>query len=156
MQTSSSPTPAAAIARRAAARRWPLVLAATALAVGCATRIHYDPTSLKHATDLKTESLTLISKAGDVPTAHTAEIDTLRTKVTAAYEYERTKGQANAITVKQWEILQDPNGNLIGGFLTKWQTEGVGQSPAFIQGTSKNVGDAFDVIMAQENSKAKD
>lgn len=152
MQTSASQN---AIAAAAARRRW-LLIGFAALAAACATRVHYDPASFKQATDLKTESLTLISKAGDVPTAHTAEIDSLRTQVTAAYQYERAKGDANQITIKQWELLQDPNGHLVGGFLTKWQTEGVGQSPAFIQGTSKNVSEAFDLIIAQENSKAKD
>ncbi len=121
----------------------------------CALISHYDPTSYQHATDLKAQSLLLISKATDPPGVHAAEIADLHLKLQQAYEYERGKGKPNVITVQQWQILNDPERNLLGGFLKTWQTENIGQPSEFINGVSKNVGSAFDQIIKLESSKVK-
>jgi hypothetical protein len=55
-----------------------------------------------------------------------------------------------------WELLGDPNGNLLGGFLKKWETENKGQSPAFLEGMGKNIAEAFDKIIELERHKVKD
>jgi hypothetical protein len=136
-------------------RRWVSVVALALTLSACALISGYDATSYQHATDLKAESLILIEKATDPPAQHQAEIDTLRLKLRQAYEYERGKGKPNAITVQQWELLNDPRGALLGGFLKKWQDENAGQSRAFLQGVAKNVGDAFDQIIKLENGKVK-
>jgi hypothetical protein len=135
---------------------WILIVAILLGIPGCALTSHYDPTSYRQATDLKAESLTLIEKGTDAPAAHTAKIEALRLKMRQAYEYERGKGRPNVTTVKQWEVLNDPTGALLGGFLKKWQAENKGQSEAFLNGQKKNVGDAFDLIIKLENSKVKD
>jgi hypothetical protein len=135
---------------------WILTATISLGVAACALITHYDPTSYQRATDLKAESLLLIEKAVDAPAARAAEIDALRLKLRQAYEYERGKGSPNVITVKQWEILNDPDGALLGGFLKKWQTENKGQAQAFLDGVSKNVGAAFDQIIRLENSKVKD
>jgi hypothetical protein len=87
---------------------------------------------------------------------HAAAIDSLRLRVLQAYEYERGKGSPNKITVEQWKRLSDPEAALLGGFLKKWTSENRGQSPAFLEGVSKNVGDAFDMIIKLESAKVKD
>jgi len=124
--------------------------------VGCALITAYDPTSYKIATDLKAEALLLIEKAKDPPGPHAAAIDNLRLKLRQAYEYEKGKGDRNRFTSEQWAILSDPNGALLGGFLKKWETENRGQSPAFLEGVSKNIGQAFDEIIKLESRKVKD
>jgi len=58
--------------------------------------------------------------------------------------------------VKQWELLYNPEGNLLGGFLKKWETENQGQSPAFLDGVKKLVAAAFDEIIKLESRKVKD
>ena len=123
---------------------------------GCAAITGYDPTSYKTATDLKAEALILIEKAQDPPTQHAAAIDSLRLKLRQAVEYEKGKGERNRFTKELWEILTDPNGSLLGGFLKKWETENKGQSPAFLDGIGKNVGEAFDRIIELESRKVKD
>ena len=125
-------------------------------ALGCALITGYDPTSYKIATDLKAEALLLIEKAKDPPGPHAAEIDGLRLRLRQAYEYERGKGDRNRFTAEQWAILSDPNGALLGGFLKKWETENRGQSPAFLEGVSKNIEQAFDEIIKLESRKVKD
>ena len=132
-----------------------LMVAVALTLAACALITGYDPTSYQHATDLKAQSLVLIEKATEAPTKHIAEIEDLRLKLRQAYEYERGKGSPNAITVQQWELLNDPRGALLGGFLKKWQDENKGQSDAFLKGLAKNVGDAFDQIIKLENKKVK-
>jgi hypothetical protein len=98
----------------------------------------------------------LIEEAKDPPGPHAAEIQVLRVKLRQAYEYEKGKGARNRFSRDQWEILADPNGNLLGGFLRKWEAEQRGQSPAFLEGVSKNIGEAFDKIIEIESRKVKD
>jgi hypothetical protein len=123
---------------------------------GCAAITGYDPTSYKNATDLKAETLLLIEKAKDPPGLHAAQIEGLRLKLRQAYEYEKGKGGRNRITMEQWALLSDPNGVLLGGFLKKWETENRGQSPAFLEGVSKNIAEGFDEIIKLESRKVKD
>jgi len=123
--------------------------------VGCAAITGYDPTSYKTATDLKAESLTLIEKATDPPAAHRAEIDQLRVNLRKAYEYEKGKEGPNHLTVQQWKILNDPQGNLLGGFLRRWEQGGNGQSQVFIDQVKRNIAKAFDQIISLESHKVK-
>ena len=122
----------------------------------CALISHYDPTSYLNATNLKAEALLLVEKAKDPPAVHAAAIDSLRLKLMQAYEYERGKGAPNKITVDQWRRLSDPEGALLGGFLKKWTGENRGQGAVFLEGLSKNIGEAFDLIIKLESAKVKD
>jgi len=134
----------------------PFVVALSVLfLVGCAAITGYDPTSYKTATDLKAESLTLIEKATDPPTAHREEIDQLRVNLRKAYEYEKGKEGPNHLTVQQWKILNDPQGNLLGGFLRRWEQSVNGQSQVFIEQVKGNIEKAFDQIIKLESHKVK-
>jgi hypothetical protein len=126
------------------------------LLTGCAAITGYDATSYKTATDLKAEALLLIDKAKDPPSLHASEIEALRLKLRQAYEYEKGKGDRNRVTQEQWALLSDPNKALLGGFLKKWESENRGQSPAFLEGVSKNIAQAFDEIIKLESHKVKD
>lgn len=128
----------------------PLVLAA------CALVSHYDATSYKNATDLKAEALVLMDKAKDPPATHAAAIDSLTLKLRQAYEYERGKGNPNRFTVKQWELLLDPNAALLGGFIHKWRQANAAQGDALIEGVKKNVAQGFDEIIKLERAKVKE
>lgn len=122
----------------------------------CALVTHYDPTSYKNATDLKAEALLLIEKAKDPPGVHAAAIDSLLLRLRQAYEYERGKGNPNMITVKQWELLINPKGNLLGGFLQKWKVENKAQSATFTEAAAKLTEKAFDQIIELERAKVRD
>lgn len=136
--------------------RGPVVVLLILLFSACTAITGYDPTSYKNATDLKAEALLLIQKAKDPPDLHRAEIERVRVKLQQAYEYERGKGDRNRLSKEQWELLADPKGSLLGGFLTKWETENRGQSPAFLEGVAKNIAQAFDEIIRLESRKVKD
>ena len=121
--------------------------------VGCATVVSKDSVSLQNAIDLKVESLALLDKAVDPPERHSTQIEDLRLKLLKAFEYEKTRGELNAVSIEQWKILIDPNGHLLGGFLRKWETDGIGRSPAFLSGVKKTITQAFDQIIKLESQK---
>ena len=127
--------------------------------VGCALMTHYDPTSYKTATDLKAESLFLMDKATEAPdAAQLAKIEDLRVKLAKAYEYEKGKEGPNQITVKQWGLLNDPNKDLLGGFLKKWEEKkgsAKGFSKGFVDEKKDQIGEAFDQIIELESAKVK-
>ncbi len=127
--------------------------------ISCAAITNYDPTSYKNATDIKAESLLLMDKAIDPPnTLAMARIEDLRVKLSQAYEYEAGKEGPNQITVKQWKILNDPEGGLLGGFLKRWEgTQGTetGLKPGFVEEAKDQVKDAFDQIIKLESAKVK-
>jgi hypothetical protein len=119
----------------------------------------YDPTSYKTATDLKAESLILMDKAIAAPDdAQLAKIEDLRVKLSKAYEYEKGKEGPNKITVEQWEVLNDPKKDLLGGFLRSWEKkkgEPKGFNKALIDEKKIQIGEAFDQIIKLESAKVK-
>ena len=125
------------------------------LLAGCATISTYDPVSYKNATDLKAESLLLVQKSTDTADKHADEINKVELELQQNLEYEKGKGKLNSLTLQQWQVLADPNGNLLGGFVKKWRGQATGFSPAFVDGVSKNISDAFDEIIRLEQNKVK-
>ncbi len=130
-----------------------VILLGVIAVVGCATVASKDSVSLQNAIDLKVESLALVEKAVDPPEMHSTQIDDLRLKLLKALEYEKTRGELNAVSIEQWKILIDPNGHLLGGFLQKWETDGIGRSPAFLNGVKQTITQAFDHIIKLESQK---
>ena len=138
---------------------WVLLIFPMLFLVGCALMTHYDPTSYKTATDLKAESLLLMDKATEAPdSAHLVKIDDMRVKLAKAYEYEKGKEGPNEITVKQWELLNNPDRDLLGGFLKSWEGKKgkpKGFSKAFVDEKKDQIGKAFDQIIQLESAKVK-
>lgn len=123
------------------------------VSLGCATISPYSETAYQNATSLKVDSLALMAKATEPYAQHQAEVEALRLKIDKAYEY--AKGLPNnTITTTQWEILKDPNGHLLGGFLERWQKKST-LAPNFIAEAQIDVRNAFDQIIKLESGKIK-
>jgi hypothetical protein len=121
--------------------------------VGCPRHIApYRPEAYEKATSLKVEALNLMDKATEPYAQHQAAAETLRLNLEKAYEDAKGIPQ-NELAAQMWEILKDPNGNLLGGFLAKWQ-KSVLKKP-FIDEKKAQVSDAFDKIIALEIGKSK-
>jgi hypothetical protein len=73
--------------------------------------------------------------------------------VNIAYEYAKGRPK-NTFSARQWEILKDPERNLLGGFLKKWKDEKV-LGKTFVDDAIELVGDAFDTIIGLESGKVK-
>ena len=79
------------------------------------------------------------------------EVAFLNTELDKAYEY--AKGRPNNETsTKQWKILINPDANLLGGFLKRWEAEDT-LSSMFVTEMQGLVGDAFDTIIGLESGK---
>ena len=84
---------------------------------------------------------------------HQSEVQTLRAHIQSIVDNER-KRPKNDPAVQLWEKLTDSTGNLLGGFLRRWETEGM-MKAAFIADKKAQVSTAFDKIMELENAKPK-
>jgi hypothetical protein len=119
----------------------------------CVSIAPFSEAAYQQAVRLKVESLDLMSRATDVYSNHTAEIDSLKLGLKIAYEYAKGRPD-NEITTKQWEIMINPDRNLIGGFLRIWKEDLI-LSPVFINEAQGVIGDAFDSIIGLESGKIK-
>lgn len=107
----------------------------------------------QQAVSLKVESLQLIDQATDSYLTHEAEIDLLKKGLEKAYEYARGRPK-NATSARQWELMIDPERNLLGGFLARWEEQG-SFSETFIANNKGIISDAFDTIIQLESGKMK-
>jgi hypothetical protein len=125
-----------------------------ALATGaCSTISHYDQAAYEHAVNAKVDALTLMNKATGSYDAHQKKIESLITQLEKAYEYDRGR-PLNVVTVAQWNILRDPDRDLLGGFLKTWKTKGT-LSSTFVAEKKIQIADAFDQIIQFESGKLK-
>jgi len=119
---------------------------------GCSTLIGpHSPTAYENATSLKAEVLVTLGKANTPYSDNEAEIEAIKLKAEQAYEY--VKGvPKNQLSTKQWEILKDPDGDLLGNFLKRWKERST-LSDTIIEEYKKLASDAFDEIICLEANK---
>jgi hypothetical protein len=124
------------------------------LMVGCAPSIAlYSPAAYERAVDLKVETLDLMDRAAQPFSEHQSEVQTLRLDIEKAREYARGLPK-NEITAQQWDILMDPQEQLLGAFLDRWQS-GTPLGATFIAEKKLQIGRAFDTIIGLESHKLK-
>lgn len=105
----------------------------------------------KNATTLKAQSLALIAKSSEPYSSHREAVEKLLVDVDAAYEYADGLPN-NEVVSKQWDILRNPDGNLLGGFARRWKSSGT-LRPFFREEVAIQIGDAFDTIICVEINK---
>lgn len=128
-------------------------LSAILILGGCKTISGYDQYAYAQGTALKVDALNLMDKATANFASQQAGIDDITTRIEKAYEYEKHRPK-NAITVKMWELLKDPDRNLFGGFLKRWKEKDT-LPTTFINEARIQVGEAFDMIVELESQKIK-
>ena len=116
------------------------------------TQVNYaEYPAYQQATALKAETLALMDKATEPYQQHRKEVEILLLDVEKAYEY--AKGiPKNKITVEQWELIKRPSGNLLGGFVRTWRSQGT-TSPGYITEKKNDIADAFDLVICLEINK---
>ncbi len=121
------------------------------LIVGCTPLIgSHSPTAYENATSLKAEVLGLMDKAQEPYDEHKDEVESVFLKANQSYEF--VKGiPSNKISEKQWEILKDKNGALMGAFFSRWKKSKL--SAPFIEQFKGQISDAFDEIICLEANK---
>ena len=115
-----------------------------------------DPGVIANTTALKTNTLSLMDKAGDQYTVHAQEIADQNAGLQRAYEAAQARPN-NGTTVKMWtELLASdpklPGSGIYPRFISQWKTKG-DLKPAYIEDKKETVGAAFDQIINLENAK---
>jgi hypothetical protein len=124
-----------------------------AFTAACSTISTYDQTAYLQAVNTKVDALVLMDKAVEPYTNHRSDIAAFVTELQKAYEYERGR-PLNKLTMAQWDILRDPSGDLLGGFLEEWKQEGK-LMPVYVERKKAQIGKAFDQIIQLESGKIK-
>ena len=117
----------------------------------CSYTAPYSQFAYEQTISLKVEALELMEKATETYASHAADVQNLETNLEKAYEYAKGRPK-NEISTKQWQILIDPDRNLLGGFLKRWKAKST-LSPTFIKEAKGLVSDAFDTISGLESGK---
>lgn len=121
---------------------------------GCAPSIApFSEHAYERAVALKVDALTLMAEADEPFDAHRTEVEGLRAEVEKAYEFARGRPK-NEISTRQWEFLKDPDRNLLGGFLRRWEEQGR-LSPVFVTEAQRLIADAFDTVIGLESGKVR-
>ena len=122
------------------------------LLLGCTPLIGpYSPKAYENATSLKAEVLVILSKANTPYAESKTKIEDIMLKADMAYEF--VKGvPGNQISAKQWEILKDPKGDLLGKFFRRWKERNT-LSKVIIEEYKQLASDAFDQIICLEANK---
>lgn len=130
-----------------------LFLIATAIIFqsACVTTAPYDQYVYKESTSLKVDALNLMDKAEQTYTSQEQEIMGFKDQLDKLYEYELHR-KKNELRIKMWNLLNDPQKNLLGGFISRWKEEKQ-LSPTFITEAKIIVGRAFDQLAELESGK---
>ncbi len=112
---------------------------------------NFSQTALDHAELIKPEALALMDNAADSYNDYKVEVEQLMQKVDNAYQFAKSR-ENNDEAAKQWEVLKNPEGNLLGGFMSRWKFQEE-LSESFINVAKDLVRDAFDEIIELEESK---
>lgn len=122
--------------------------------VGCAPAIApYSPAAYELAVDAKVDALRLMNAAEYAAVDEKRRIDTMLRDLDRAYEFALGRPQ-NEYSTKQWELMRDPDGHLLGGFIARWQQQ-ERLSATFIAAAKPLIEQAFDSIIGLESGKLR-
>jgi hypothetical protein len=130
----------------------PLILAAGSLS--CSPIIApFSQQAYQYAIELKVDSLKLMDLA-EVPFEESEKrVDQHLTDIEKAYEFAKGRPR-NEHSTRQWELIMDPDQNLLGGFVKRWKAQGSLSYP-FIFESKRIVGEAFDAVIELESGKVQ-
>lgn len=113
----------------------------------------YDQYAYIQTTSLKVDALNLMDMATEDYNTHEPDVKEVLMKLDKVYEYEKNRAK-NDITIKMWDIMKNPDRNLLAGFIKRWKNEKkLGE--VFVTEAKKQVGRAFDLVAELEGSKIK-
>ena len=126
------------------------LLLALLLASGCALA-PFSQESVDTATALRDQSAAVMALAVRPFEDHSDSVVQLQARLHVALAAEGTRWD-NKESYAQWELLVDPQGALLGGFLTRWTEQG-SLSQLYMNEKRTQVMRAFAIIIATEEAK---
>ena len=140
-------------------KKLPYLLSFVLAVVFCACNIlgptiaSYDQYAYTQTTSLKVDALNLMDSAVYSYQSEIKNVATVKLNIQKLYEYDKNRAK-NSITMKQWQILMDTNGHLLGGFLVRWRNSGK-LKKAFIDDAKAIVDSSFSQIAKLESRKVQ-
>jgi len=116
--------------------------------------VPFDLNALNMGKEIKNEALNLMGLATQDYTANASKVSAFQQKVTDHISYEEARGEKNQTTVDMWKLLMKPEGNLLGGFLSKWKSDGK-LNTVLVSQFKNEVGKNLNKIIDLENKKSK-
>ncbi len=131
-----------------------VLITLAALISSCGSTISvFDQYAYSQTTSLKVDGLRLMDKATSSYASQKEAIDNYMAAIDKIYEYELHRPK-NEISAAMWRIIKDPEKNLLGGFMKRWEARSSFSSD-FIGEMKRQVGEAFDLVIDLESKKIK-
>jgi preprotein translocase subunit Sec63 len=127
-------------------KQYSLCILAAILLAACAGIPAYTQNDLDKITALKQEAAALMSETQDNYANHAEELTNFNTRMREVINSAKQK-KDNTEIIKQFTILNDPNGSLLGKALADWKTKGT-LSKVYAEGLEANIAAGFDQIIA--------
>jgi len=103
------------------------------------------------AVDLKVDALRLMDNAEQPYADSSKKIADLKVSMDKAFEFAAGRPK-NVHSTEQWNMMNDPDRNLMAGFLLRWEEE-TSLSRTFIVEAKKIISRSFDAIIGLESGK---
>jgi hypothetical protein len=119
----------------------------------------YNQAELDKVTALEADSVALVKKGTEPYAEHSSDIAKVNKEFEAAEQFAQKQPDSQML-VKQFEIMNDPNGALLGKALADWQKKGT-LTEGYILATAPNIEDGYGEIIKlvkfyiQRNNKAQ-
>lgn len=113
----------------------------------------YSPYLYDQTSELKTQSLLLMDKATEPFSKYETKINLLKSDLESVSRQEQLR-KSNQAKIKQWNLLLNPQGHLLYGFLHKWQQDTI-LSETFVNLERKLVGESFELLRETEKMRLK-
>ena len=124
---------------------------AIALIVSACAVSAFSQQALDFGVEIKAEALALMDEATNDFASHTGAVSQLRQRMDAALTLASGRSD-NEESTRQWELMTDSSGNLLGGFLSSWEQRGT-LSRSSIDEKKIQVSRGFDLIIETEDAR---
>lgn len=111
----------------------------------------YSPYIYDKTAELKTQSLSILSKANEPFSKLEPKVLLLKADLESVYQQEKMR-KHNKVKIQQWDLLLNTKGFLLYGSLEKWQKDTV-MNERFVELQRKLVGEAFDLMLETEKNR---
>lgn len=113
----------------------------------------YSPYLYERTSELKTNSLSIMDKAGEPYSKYESKIAALKSEFESVDRQEKLRKRNNT-KIKQWDLMLDPQGHLLYGYFNKWQNDTI-LSETFIRLEKGLIEESFETIQATEKDRLK-
>lgn len=114
--------------------------------------VPFDSEAFTKGQRIKDAAVELIGMSTNDYSASEGRVSEFQSMIDSQIEMETARGEKNQKTVDMWNLLMNPNENLMGGFLKRWKDKGQ-LSPTFVNELKPLISRNIDKILSLESKK---